>query len=98
MEQIVSGILAEQNRLCKENVILNVLQREQKQIETALANMIVAIEQGVITNTTTKRLKELEARQEELDRQILIERTFFYFTIHLQQKQEQPRQQKRCRG
>ncbi len=32
-------------------------------------------ERGVITNTTTKRLKELEARQEELDRQILIERS-----------------------
>ncbi len=29
----------------------------------------------MITNTTTKRLKELEARQEELDRQIIIEKS-----------------------
>ena len=30
---------------------------------------------GGITNTTTKRLKDLEARQEELDRQIIIEKS-----------------------
>lgn len=35
--------------------------------------MMNAIEQGVVTNSTTKRLKELEARQEELERNILIE-------------------------
>jgi hypothetical protein len=75
MERMIRGLLDEQARLNKENAMLNVLQREQKQIETALSNMIAAIEQGVITNTTTKRLKELEARQEELDRQILIERS-----------------------
>ena len=75
LEHIVSGLLAEQERFIKENSILNVLLREKKQIETSLENIMAAIEQGVITNTTTKRLKELEARQEELDRQILIERS-----------------------
>ena len=75
LDYIVSGLLAEQERFIKENSILNVLLREQKQIETSLANIMTAIEQGVITNTTTKRLKELEARQEELERQILIERS-----------------------
>ena len=54
---------------------MKVLLREKKQVNTALENMIAAIEQGVITNTTTKRLKELEARQEDLERQILIERS-----------------------
>ena len=71
LECIVSGLLAEQERFIKENSILNVLLREQKQIETSLANIMSAIEQGLITNTTTKRLKELETRQEELERQIL---------------------------
>ncbi len=42
---------------------------------SAMENMITAIENGVITNSTTKRLKELESRQEELERQILIERS-----------------------
>ena len=55
--------------------MLNVLLREQKQVETSIENVMAAIERGVITNTTTKRLKDLEASQEELDRQILIERS-----------------------
>ena len=74
LDRIVKGLLEEQERFIKENSILNVLVREKKQIETALDNMVAAIEQGVVTNTTTKRLKELEARQEELERQILLER------------------------
>ena len=32
-----------------------------------------AIERGIITNTTNKRLRELETRQEEVERLILIE-------------------------
>ena len=35
---------------------------------------MTAIENGVFTATTTKRLKELESRQEELERQIIIEK------------------------
>ena len=34
-----------------------------------------AIERGIITNTTNKRLKELEERQEEVERIILKERS-----------------------
>ena len=74
LDRIVKGVLEEQERFIKEKSFLNVLLREKKQIETALDNMVAAIEQGVVTNTTTKRLKELEARQEELDRQIFLER------------------------
>ena len=49
--------------------------REQKQIETSLNNIMTAIEKGVVNGTTQKRMKELEARQEELERLILIERS-----------------------
>ena len=55
--------------------MLNVLLREQRQVDTSIENVMVAIERGVITNTTAKRLKDLEARQEELDRQIIIEKS-----------------------
>ena len=73
MESIISGILAEQERQIAQNSTLKLLLREKKQVDTAVENMLGAIEQGVITNATTKRLKELEERQEELERQILIE-------------------------
>ena len=55
--------------------MLNVLLHEQRRGETSIENVTAAIERGVITNTTTKRLKELEARQEELDKQIIMEKS-----------------------
>ena len=55
--------------------MLNVLLHEQRRVETSIENVTAAIERGVITNTTTKRLKELEARQEELDKQIIMEKS-----------------------
>ena len=75
LDRIISGLLAEQEKCIRENSMLNVLLREKRSIETSLNNLMSAIEQGVVTNTTTKRLKELEARQEEMERQILIERS-----------------------
>ena len=59
----------------KENSALKVLTKQQKQVETAINNMVNAVERGIITNATSKRLKELESQQELLERQILIERS-----------------------
>ena len=50
------------------------LEKEKKQIETALNNLVSAIEKGIISNTTNKRLKDLEERQTEINKQIIIER------------------------
>ncbi|MDE6618835.1 MAG: recombinase family protein [Clostridiales bacterium] len=72
---IVKGVLQEQQRQAQNNTVLNLLNRELHETENAINNIMVAIEKGVITNTTTKRLKELESRQEELQRQILIEQS-----------------------
>ena len=74
-ETLISAVLKQQERRIAQNSILKVLLREQKQVNNALENMVAAIEQGVITNTTTKRLKELETRLDDLERQILIERS-----------------------
>ena len=41
----------------------------------AIENIMSAIEKGVVTNTTTKRLKEYEEKQAFLERQILIEKS-----------------------
>ncbi len=72
---IVKGILQEQQKQAQSNTVLNLLNRELRETENAINNVMVAIEKGVITNTTTKRLKELETRQDELQRQILIEQS-----------------------
>lgn len=44
----------------KESPILKTLLSEKRQTETALNNLMSAIEQGIISATTNKRLHELE--------------------------------------
>lgn len=75
MDKLISAILEEQERRNRENSALLVMQREQRQNEIALDNIMKAIERGIMNNTTNKRMKELEARQEELERLILIEKS-----------------------
>ncbi len=75
LEKIVFGLMQIQNSQTQVNAILNMLIKEKQRTETAIDNMLTAIESGVITTSTTKRLKELESRQEELERQMLIERS-----------------------
>jgi len=67
--------MKKQEELIKTNSNLVILEKEQKQNETAINNIMTAIEHGIFTNTTSKRLKELESRQEELERLITIERS-----------------------
>lgn len=72
---IVAELLKIQERQLKENSILAVLTKQQKQVETALNNLVSAVERGIVSNATNKRLHELESQQEHLERQILIERS-----------------------
>lgn len=53
--------------------LLDTLNKDKKQAEFALQNVMKAVEQGIINNTTNKRIKELESTIEELDKQIIIE-------------------------
>lgn len=75
MNALVKGLLDIQEQQSNGTPILKMLAKEKRQTENAIKNIMTAIENGVITNTTTKRLKELEEQQESLERQILIERS-----------------------
>lgn len=75
MNNIVSGLIVEQERRTIENVTLNLLTKERNQTENSLNNVMKAIERGVINNTTSKRMKELEELLEELDKKIVIEKS-----------------------
>lgn len=46
MQAMIDGILAEQERLLKANTQLHALQKEKKQIEKAIENIMIAIEKG----------------------------------------------------
>lgn len=75
IDSTVNALLKLQNSYFKENVTLNMLEREKRQCETALNNIMTAIERGVINNTTSRRMKELEDKLEDLERKLLIEKS-----------------------
>ena len=72
MESIVNNILRVQNTQANTTLLTSLL-KEKKQAEFALENVLKAVEQGVINNSTNKRIKDLEKTIEELEKQILIE-------------------------
>lgn len=74
MDKIVRGLLAEQEKEMQEQTVLQNLIKEKQRTEKAIENMVKAIERGVLANATAKRLKELENMQEELEKQIILEK------------------------
>lgn len=75
IKDIIQGLMQVQERQAKCNTVLSLLLKEKRQTDTAIDNIMTAIEKGVVTSTTTKRLKSYEEKQEELERQILIEKS-----------------------
>ncbi len=70
------------------NTLLTTLLKEQKQIQTALDNVMTAIEQGIVNNTTNKRMKDLENQLADLEKQIIIERSKSSFKLTRQEIME----------
>lgn len=75
MDSIVNKLMQLQNTDEQVNSTLTMLLKEKHGVERSLANLVSAIENGIISNTTSKRLQELEKQQEELERRILVERS-----------------------
>ena len=72
---LTSKIMQKQEKSIRENSSLSLLIKQKKQVDTSIDNIVAAIERGIVTNATNKRLQSLEAQQQELERQILIERS-----------------------
>ena len=75
LNHAVQYLMKLQDNQLSENTSLKLLTKQKAAIDRALENLVNAIENGIISNTTNKRLHELEKQQEELERQILIERS-----------------------
>ena len=75
MDKIVDKLLDLQNKNLNNNTELTIMEKQKKQLENTLNNIMSAIENGVVTKTTTGRLKEIENQVEELEKKILIERS-----------------------
>ena len=75
INKIIDNLLFTQEQQAKSNTVLNLLTKEKKQTETGIDNLMSAILKGVVTETTTAKLKELETKKKELERQILVEQS-----------------------
>ena len=75
MDTLVANLLREQERQSVENAKLTSLLREKAKVDKALDNLVAALEQGIMSATTNKRLHELEQQQGELEKEILIEQS-----------------------
>ena len=54
LDNMTSILLKQQDILAKENISLNMLEKEKRQCESSLDNIMKAIEQGIINTTTSK--------------------------------------------
>ena len=75
IDEMIKLLLKHQDVVSKENVTLNMLEKEKKQCESSLDNIMKAIERGIINNTTNKRMTELENQLEDLEKKLLIEKS-----------------------
>ena len=71
IEAIVSMLMDLQDR---ENVNLPLYEQQLREADTAIQNLLNAIQQGILTKSTKSRLEELEATKEELETRIACEK------------------------
>ncbi len=74
MDTIVAELMRLQNEENPINVELAMLMNEKVGVEKSINNIIAAIENGIVANSTAKRLQDLEKRQDELEKLILLEK------------------------
>ena len=79
--KIVSNILKVQESEDCGNTLLTSLNKEKCETQKILDNILKAVEQGVVNNTTNKRMTELEKKLEDIERQIIVEKSKTNFKL-----------------
>lgn len=71
IEAIVSMLMDLQDR---DNVNVPLYEQQLREVETAISNLLGAIQQGILTRSTKERLEELENRRDELESRLACEK------------------------
>ena len=71
IEAIVSMLMDLQDR---DNVNVPLYEQQLREAETAISNLLGAIQQGILTRSTKARLEELENRRDELENRLACEK------------------------
>ena len=72
---IAEKIVNAHKLMLEDKSILNLLLSEKAEIDASLDNLVKAIENGLLTETTKNRLKTLELKKKEIDEKILLEQS-----------------------
>ena len=67
LHEIAHTVYLYNKKTIEENDELNYLTRELQRVQKGIDNIVKAIEQGIITPSTKKRLEELETERDEID-------------------------------
>ena len=74
-DAVIDAIVAEVMELQdQENTTLPLLEKQMREVENGIENMLNAIQAGVLTNSTKLRLEKLEEQQKELEVRIVEEK------------------------
>ena len=73
LEELTNNIYEVYKKRIGNNNSLNILKNTLQKTNTFIANILSAIEKGIITDTTKQRLEELETQKKDLEQQVIIE-------------------------
>ena len=75
LEILTEKILEVHKKRMSSNTSLTTLKSDLQKVNTAIANIMSAIEKGIFTETTKARLEELEKTKKELQEEVIIEQS-----------------------
>ena len=75
LEEISNKIYELHKKRVGNNNSLNALKNELQRTNTAISNIMIAIEKGILTETTKYRLEELEKQKKDLQEKLVIEQS-----------------------
>ena len=81
LDKIINNILKVQESEDCGNTLLTSLNKEKIETQKILDNIMKAVEQGIVNNTTNKRMTELEKKLEDIERQIVVEKSKTNFKL-----------------
>ena len=81
IEKMINNLLKVQESMESGNSLLTSLYKEKTETQNTLDNIMKAVEQGVVNNTTNKRMIELENKLEDIERQIIVEKSKTNFKL-----------------
>lgn len=81
LDKIAKNILKVQESEDCGNTLLTSLNKEKIETQKILDNIMKAVEQGVVNNTTNKRMTDLEKKLEDIERQIIVEKSKTNFKL-----------------